>query len=125
MLPSEFWAKYGAPTVIRAVLTPGGPHTILADPDRYIIVFLPGGGGGDYMVAPDLDRSITMGSFTVAVTDQPVIYTHALHGAWVNIGWVLTQGTPAPEQTVTYVVGLMPPDGIPKGVSRGKAKVGG
>lgn len=110
MVPREFVGRFGRPTVRRYTVTPGNPADILPDDDRYLIVFLPASASGGYDVQPILDDGNAVSSFTVNTVDKPLLFNHAEHGAWVNIGWRLIQGVAAPSQDIYVVVGRMPPD---------------
>lgn len=105
MLPREFLAVYGRP-VLQTVAIPGfETWTIPADPDRYLLILW--GTSGSVRVLPDNLDGGTLAFMTWQAADPPHVFTHALHGSFVNESFrILAAGG---ATTVSFVTGCMLP----------------
>jgi hypothetical protein len=114
MLPSEFLDAFGGIQPLTVQVQTGGIALVPPDDERYLIAF----GGrlplGAYDVYPDLDRGNSFGGFSVNDGDPLLIFTHALHGSLVNIGWRLTFIDILAPVQINYFVGRMPVNRSPR-----------
>lgn len=90
MLPKEFLALYGNPTWERVVITPSTPLQIQQSNDRYLLVFWATSAAAN--INPEPGPAVDGPGLAWGPADQPVIITHALHGALCNKSWTVTTG---------------------------------
>lgn len=107
MLPSEFLQRFGSVHPQTMTVPSGGTITIPPDPDRYLMVFWATLVG--MRVRPTFDGATPPAGFTWNATDAPHIYTHALHGAMVNLGWVVQMILAGGDSDIIIVQGYMRP----------------
>jgi hypothetical protein len=104
VLPSEFFNTFGpVRTYTLTVPTPGGGR-LPPDPFRYLLAFW--SWSGDMTIIPDGDLALATFGWTKTGGGDPVIFTHALHGALVGSGWLVT-GAAIPTFSVGIVEGRM------------------
>lgn len=101
MTPREFYNRYGLPSVKRVDLGLVVVPICTVNPDRYLLMFCPG--DVSFTFRPSLPE-VTNAAFTAPNNTQQVIYTHALHGALVNLGWEAFSGVGG---SVTVYEGVM------------------
>lgn len=122
--PRDFLTQFGGCQLVKLASALGSPATILADPDRYLIAFLPSALGSTYLITPDMDRSLVLPSTQMTSGDLPLVYVHATHGALVNIGWTVESDIAPPGTDIFVIVGMMKPPRKQREVSsNGKAKI--
>lgn len=120
MLPSQFYSAYGQPAVRRLTVntTYGIGGTIIgADPDRYLIAFFPP--SQPMHLEPMGQDAQVYDSLLFQIGDQPIIYTHALHGTLTSIAWRVSLDNPG-LGTVTVIESFMRPNRVHGGVSHAK-----
>lgn len=114
MLPSEFYSLYGKP-VFRTVTLDDPVNnfrlSVIPSDDRYLLIF--------YLrtftawLVPDSAAQTSEGGFQISAAGPPTVFTHALHGAAVNLGWSVIRDTDNCE--VTVMEGFMRPVTTRKG----------
>lgn len=83
--PYEFMGEWGQ-CIPRLVPIKGGRTAIIApDPTRYLLVFWALNGTVD--IFPGYETDFAGFGFVFTPTTAPIILSHALHGALVNMGW--------------------------------------
>lgn len=84
MTPRQFYERFGQPKVTTFVGTNADVTVAVANPDRYLLMFLTDGGA--VLARPQIDggQLDTGFSFQGRVSD---ILTHAIHGSLVAAEW--------------------------------------
>lgn len=102
MLPREWFQLYGLPTVRRLNIDAGGKVVIDSNLDRYLLGFLDADPSA--IAYPDSAATLAGIGFDISSTKTPILLTHALHGALVNMAWSVF--SPGPAAFVTVVEGF-------------------
>lgn len=104
MLPADFLSKYGRCVIRPITIAAGGNQSIEPDDNRYLLTFW--ATSGNVGIRPQEALDTSMIGFVMTTTSQPVMMSHALHGAQVNLGWNI-QNTGGAAVTFVYIVGRM------------------
>lgn len=107
MLPREFITLYGTPIPKTYVVPLGGSVRIEPNDDRYIIAFMYT--DNNIRIVPLYDHGISLTTTNFSAGALPIIFTHALHGALVNIGWELVNNPAVGDALVMVLEGRMQP----------------
>lgn len=105
MLPSEFYGLYGQPVVKTYQLVQNVVVQIPADEHRYIIGICFCEGGILFSPLVPVAENPTTPNYTTS--DGIVIFTHALHGAMVNLPWQMVNLTSATPLRTALIIGRM------------------
>lgn len=95
MLPSEFYTRYGHPITRTVMFADMNDRVIRGNDNRYLLGFWYTPGSVLLIPAIDNPSIYTGGNFDL--NKPAIILTHALHGALVNMDWI-----------VRYVAGALP-----------------
>lgn len=101
MTPMEFIGRYGSPIVRTVELTIPLTHLIPKSDYRYLLMVI--SSGSDLTMSPVQGGDSTFNGFTIGVNAEKTL-THTLHGAAVNIAWLITA---TGATTFTYLEGMM------------------
>lgn len=111
MLPREWVAAFGRPTFLVADATKPATMIIPADDDRYLLAFWLANAA--FQIRPNGVDNLFPGVGMFTNGDPPLIFTHALHGALVNLGFTLT--SIAGPALMLVVTAQAPPQGKRRG----------
>lgn len=107
MLPRQFIDRFGKASARTITVPSGGTITIPPDRDRYLLVFW--STLVDMRVRPTFDGSSPPAGFTWTSTAEPIAFSHALHGAMVNLGWRVQMVLAGGDSDIIIVEGFMRP----------------
>jgi hypothetical protein len=83
--PYEFMGKWGQCNPRLVPIKGGTTRIIEPNPNRYLLVFWALNGTVD--IFPGYDETFAGFGFVMSPSTQPIMMSHALHGALVNMGW--------------------------------------
>lgn len=90
MLPSEWYSQFGGAFARQLELAAGEVHVIPPNVDRYLIGWL----GADVVssIAVNTEGTLPTARFQFGPNTSPILFTHAIHGSLVNLGWRIVAG---------------------------------
>lgn len=85
ILPDDFYSTYGTPIPKTYNISGDDVLIIPANTHRYLLAFM--ASTGNLSITPENDGQLTWDVPNFGAGALPLIFTHALHGALVNLGF--------------------------------------